>query len=71
MELIINFEDVKDDSQKEWLLRTLQLLKIHYRIKEAPQSLEEYNIDLEDGNDEIEQGHFITATDLKNEAAKW
>ena len=34
-------------------------------------TIEEYNQDLEIGNSEIEQGDFITATNLKQEPGKW
>ncbi|MBO9618387.1 MAG: hypothetical protein J7539_05055 [Niabella sp.] len=70
MELIINFDNINDSSKREWLLHTLKLMGIGYKAKETPQTLEEYNDDLEAGNDEIEQGHFITATDLKKQAEK-
>jgi hypothetical protein len=36
-----------------------------------PQTLAEYNQDLNAGNDEIENGDFIAAIDLKKEASKW
>lgn len=71
MELIIDFDSIKDSSKKEWLLSTLKLMGISFHSTEKPQSLEEYNKDLEEGNAEIERGDFITATDLKKEAGKW
>lgn len=71
MELIIDFDNIKDASKKEWLIRTLQLMGIGFHTTEKPQTADEYNQDLEAGNAEIEQGDFITATDLKKEAGKW
>lgn len=71
MELIIDFDNIKDSSKKEWLLSTLKLMGISFHSAEKSQSLEEYNKDLEEGNAEIERGDFITATDLKKEAGKW
>ncbi|ANI88823.1 hypothetical protein A9P82_05685 [Arachidicoccus ginsenosidimutans] len=71
MELIINIDDIKESSKSEWLLRTLNLLGIHYKTQETPQNLEEYNNDLLEGDNEIEQGHFITAEDLKKESLQW
>ncbi|MFT4092686.1 MAG: hypothetical protein QM640_03515 [Niabella sp.] len=71
MELIIDFDNIRDTSKKEWLLHTLKLMGTGYTAKEAPQTLEEYNKDLEAGNEEIEQGHFISAADLKKQAEKW
>ena len=71
MELIIDFDKIKDNSKKEWLIRTLKLMGIAFKTSEKPQTLDEYNEDLEAGNAEIERGDFITVTDLKKEASKW
>ena len=71
MELIIDFDKIKDNSKKEWLIRTLKLMGIAFKTSEKPQTLDEYNEDLEAGNAEIERGDFTTATDLKKEASKW
>lgn len=38
---------------------------------EKPQTLAQYNQDLEIGNEEIERGEFTTADDLKAEASTW
>ncbi|WP_276502399.1 hypothetical protein [Terrimonas pollutisoli] len=71
MQLIIDFDSIKDSSKREWLLSTLKLMGINFYSSEKPQSVEEYNKDLEEGNAEIEKGDFITASDLKKEAGKW
>lgn len=71
MELIIDFDKIKDNSKKEWLIHTLKLMGIAFKTSEKPQTLDEYNEDLEAGNAEIERGDFINATDLKKEASKW
>lgn len=71
MELIIDFDNINDNSKKEWLIRTLKLMGIAFKTAEKPQTLDEYNQDLEDGNAEIEKGDYITAADLKKEASKW
>lgn len=71
MELIIDFDKINDASKKEWLLNTLRLMGIGYRSTERSQTLEEYNLDLMKGDEEIERGDFITAEELKKEAAKW
>lgn len=71
MELIIDFDNIKDNLKKEWLLRTLKLMGIAFQTSEKPQTLDEYNQDLGAGNAEIENGDFITAADLKKEASKW
>jgi hypothetical protein len=71
MELIIDFDKIKDPGKKEWLLRTLKLMSIDFQATEKPQTLAQYNKDIESGNAEIERGNFITAEDLKIEARKW
>ncbi|MFC0518631.1 hypothetical protein ACFFGT_30735 [Mucilaginibacter angelicae] len=71
MELIIDFDKIKDQSKKEWLLHTLKLMKIDFQATEKPQTIEEYNQDLETGDAEIDRGNFITAEDLKIQARKW
>ncbi len=68
MELIIDFDSIKDPDKKEWLLHTLKLMGIDYQATEQPQTLAQYNEDLEAGDAEIERGDFITAEDLKIEA---
>lgn len=71
MELIIDFDNIENASKKEWLILTLKIMGIDYRTSETHQTLAAYNQDLEAGNDEIENGNFITAADLKKEANKW
>ena len=71
MELIIDFDKIKDPGKKEWLLHTLKLMGIGFQATEKPQTPSQYNEDLEAGDAEIEQGNFITAQDLKIEARKW
>ena len=71
MELIIDFDNIKDPGKKEWLLHTLKLMGIGYQALEKPQTSEQYNEDLLAGDAEIERGDFKTAEDLKIEARKW
>lgn len=71
MELIIDFDDIKDPGKKELLLRTLKLMGIGFRMTEQPQTLAHYNEDLAAGDAEIERGDLITVADLKIEARKW
>lgn len=71
MELIIEIDKIEDASKKEWQLSTLKPMGIHFHTIERPQNLDEYNFDLEEGNAEIEDGKFISAKDLKEEAKKW
>jgi hypothetical protein len=49
----------------------LKIMGMDYNTAEKPQILAEYNQDLNAGNDEIENGDFITAIDLKKEVSKW
>jgi hypothetical protein len=44
---------------------------IDFETIEKPQTLIQYNEDLEKGDAEIERGEFTTANDLKDETAKW
>jgi hypothetical protein len=71
MELIIDFDKIKDPVKKEWLLHTLKLIGIGFQATERPQTVTQYNNDLAGGDAEIESGDFITAEDLKIEARKW
>jgi hypothetical protein len=71
MDLIIDFDGINDSSKQDWLLRTLKLMGIGFQTAEKPQTLEEYNKDLEDGDMEIEKGNFITNEQLKKEIKSW
>ncbi|QKJ29311.1 hypothetical protein HQ865_05925 [Mucilaginibacter mali] len=71
MELIIDFDKIEDPGKKEWLLRTLKLMGIDFQATEKPQTIDQYNKELEQGYAEIKKGNFITAEDLKIQARKW
>jgi hypothetical protein len=71
MELIIDFDGIQDSSKQDWLLRTMKLMGIGYHTAEKPQTLDEYNDDLEAGNAEIEKGNFMTNDQLKKEMKSW
>jgi hypothetical protein len=71
MELIIDLDRIKDPSKREWLINSLKLMQIGFQTAEKPQTIAQYNKDLEKGDTEIENGEFTTATDLKAEAGKW
>jgi hypothetical protein len=71
MELIINIEEIEEIAKKEWLLNTLRLMGISFRTLESPQTIAQYNADLENGNLEIESGNCKKATDLLDEVSKW
>jgi hypothetical protein len=71
MDLIIDFDGITDSSKQDWLLRTLKLKGIRYHTAEKPQTLDEYNDDLEAGNADIEKGNFTTNDQLKKEIKSW
>ena len=71
MELIIDFDGIKDSSKQDWLICTLKLMGIGYYTAEKPQTLDEYYNDLESGNAEIEKGNFITNDQLKKDMKSW
>ncbi len=71
MDLIIDFDGIQDSSKQGWLLRTLKLMGISYQTAEKPQTIDEYNNDLEAGNAEIEKGNLITNDQLKKEMKSW
>ena len=71
MELIIDIDKIKDPSKREWLITSLKLMHIGFQTSEKPQSLAQYNKDLENGDAEIERGEFTNAADLKAETRKW
>jgi len=71
MELIIDFDKIKDPSKREWLINSLKLMQIGFQTIEKPQTIEQYNKDLAKGDAEIEAGKFTTTADLKDEANKW
>lgn len=67
MELIIDIDNIKEIKKRKWLLSTWKLMPINFQTIEKPQIPEEYNHDLAEANAEIEQGDYVTATDLKAE----
>ena len=71
MDFIIDFDSINDSFKQDWLLRTLKLMGIGFHTAEKPQSLEEYNKELEEEDAEIEEGNFVTNEQLKNEIKSW
>lgn len=71
MELIIEFDNIKDTSKKKFLLETLKFLGIQFKTSEKPQTLEQYNKELEDNDAEIENGKYVTMEDLLKEIEQW
>jgi hypothetical protein len=71
MDLIIDFDGIHDSAKKDWLLHTLKLMGISFYTSEKPQSIEQYNKDLEEGDAEIEKGNFVTNDQLKKDIQSW
>jgi len=65
--LTVNIDNKKSEKAVKAVLDALGL---NYNI-DKPQTLEQYNADLEEGDAEIEKGNFISAGQLKAEASKW
>ena len=64
-QLIIDLSTEKNQSKKK-----LEDMGIEYQTSER-QSLEEYNNEISEAEDEIAKGEFITAENLKKEARSW
>lgn len=71
MQLIIDIDSINDSSTKNWLLQTLRLMNITYDTAETRQTIEEYNKDISEAEEEFEKGDFITAENLKKEVKSW
>lgn len=72
--LTVNINDKKTEKAVKAFFDALGLSYNEEEIAktvEKRQTLKQYNADLEDGNKEIEQGNFISASQLKAEASKW
>ncbi len=71
MELIIDFDRIKDTAKKKYLLETLKFLGIQFHATEYRQTMEQYNKELDDNDAEIENGKFTTMEDLLKEMEQW
>lgn len=69
-QLIIDLSTEKNQSKKTQILEVLEDMGIEYRTSER-QSLEEYNNEIAEAEEEIEKGNFISAEDLKKESRSW
>jgi hypothetical protein len=69
-QLIIDLSTEKNQSKKNQILEALEDMGIEYQTSER-QSLEEYNNEISEAEDEIVKGEFITAENLKKEARSW
>lgn len=71
MELIIDFDKINDVSKKKFLLETLKFLGVQFKTSDGPQTLEEYNKELEEADAEIDRGKYISMEDLLKEMEQW
>ncbi len=69
-QLIINLGTEKNQSKKDQILKMLENMGIEYQTSER-QSLEEYNDEIKEAEEEIAKGEFITAENLKKETRLW
>ena len=67
MKLIIDFDKINDISKKKFLLETLKFLGVQFKTSDGPQTLEEYNKELEEADAEIDRGKYISMEDLLKE----
>lgn len=63
---LIFFITLLDEKQKEAVLALIKSF-----IKPQRQTIDEYNRELEEANERIENGEFITAEQLKKDAQNW
>lgn len=71
MELIIDFDKINDVSKKKFLLETLKFLGVQFKTSDGPQTLEEYNRELEEADAEIDRGKYVSMEDLLKEIEQW
>lgn len=71
MELIIDFDKINDVSKKKFLLETLKFLGVQFKTSDGPQTLDEYNKELEEADAEIARGMCISMEDLLKEMEQW
>ncbi len=71
MKLVIDFDTIDDVSKKQWLINTLRLMNISFNTTERRQTIEEYNLEIDEAEKEIERGEYTTAADLRKEARSW
>jgi len=69
-QLIIDLETENNQAKKDEVLRMLEKMGVEYKTSER-QSIEEYNLEIEEAEAEIERGEFTSADDLKKEARLW
>jgi hypothetical protein len=69
-QLIIDLSTEKNQSKKNQISEALEDMGIEYHTSERP-SLEEYNNEISEAEDEIAKGEFIPAENLKKEVQSW
>ncbi len=69
-QLIIDLETENNQAKKNEVLQMLEKMGIEYQTSER-QSIQEYNREIEEAEQEIERGEFTTGEDLKKESRSW
>lgn len=69
-QLIIDLSTERNQSKKNQILEALEDMGIEYRTSER-QSLEEYDNEIAEAEEEIKRGDYISAEDLKKESRSW
>lgn len=69
-QLIINLDTENNQSKKDKVLSMLEDMGVEYQTSER-QSLEEYNDEINEAENEIARGEFISAENLKKESRSW
>jgi len=69
-ELLRYFTQLNDAEQKS-ILQMIKTLSLSRRDDFKPQTLEEYNRELEEADKRIEAGYFSTQEDLEKEMKTW
>jgi len=71
MELVIDLDKIDDRATQKWLIDLLKEKHIDFETTQRRQTIEEYNEDLRQGEEDFKNGKFITAEDLKAKILKW
>lgn len=60
-----------NDAEQKSVLQMIKTFLSGRKDNFTPQTLEEYNRELEEADQRIEAGHFISQDDLEKEMKKW
>ena len=68
---LINYFALLDQKQKETLLAMIKSYLMPGNSTTERISIEQYNKELDEGNEQIENGEFVTMEELLNEIKTW